>query len=380
MYAYYTHKMQSFDLSLLNQRINELSPSSNMEPLRFGYQRQSNETIIPHSGLVDPNLTHEENFEKFGLNFDPLAVEIFHNMGIDEDNELNINGTYSADGRLPREQAICKGYKGIINSRTGNLLGIGKKGWTPLHNNRIKEIGQKYVDAGILTLESVTLQNGGADCIIQYAINGTETDVTTGDPVKRRVSFVNSFSQSTSFMCSFYDVRLACFNQMQSVRKDGRNIIIKHTSSIDRLVRALPDHIDWAKRDFDVTVQQLRELNKVTVSQDKLVDVFKYAYQDKLKGTVTEKDGTVREKRYTDLDREWSAVRQQFIKETDKLGSTAYAIHQAITHHQTHIEGRTNNPHSVNAARIRFNNLINPNGSNSQRINRSFERCLALTR
>ena len=67
-------------------------------------------------------------------------------------------------------------------------------------------------------------------------------------------------------MCSFYDVRLACFNQMQSVRKDGKNIIIKHTSSIDRLVRALPDHIDWAKRDFDVTVQQLRELNKVVVS------------------------------------------------------------------------------------------------------------------
>ncbi len=371
--------MQSFDLSVLNQRINQLNPDSNMEPLSFGYQAQSNETRMPHSGLVDPTLSHEQNFEKFGLNFDPLAVEIFHNKGIDENNELGIKTTYSADGCDPRAQSICKGYKGIINSRTSELLGIGKKGWTPLNNSRIKEIGEKYVNKGILTLESITLQNGGADCIIQYAINGTETEIRKDDPVKRRVAFINSFSQSTSFMCSFYDLRLACFNQMQSVRRDGKNIIIKHTSSIDRLVRALPNHIDWAASDFTTTVQQLRAMDRTDVTRQNLIDVFQYAYQDKLKGTITEKDGTVREKTFTDLDREWQSVQNQYKKEADKLGNTAYAIHQAITHHQCHTEGRTNSPDSINASRIRFNNLINPNGSNSQRINRSLEQCLALT-
>jgi len=371
--------MQSFDLSVLNQRINQLNPESNMEPLRFGYQAQSNETRMPHSGLVNPNLSHFENFEKFGLNFDPYAVELFHNMGIDEDNELKINGTYNVTGYEARDQQLCKGYKAIINSRSGQLLGIGKKGWTPLNNSVIRDIGEKYVNAGILTLESITLQNGGADCIIQYAINGTETDIRKDDPVKRRVAFINSFSQSTSFMCSFYDIRLACFNQMQSVRKDGKNIVIKHTSSIERLVKALPDHIDWAKSDFTTTVAQLRALNKTEVTRENLVDVFNYAYQDKLRGTITEKDGTVRAKKYTDLDREWQAVQYQYRKESSELGNTAYAIHQAITHHQCHTEGRTNNPSSINASRIRFNNLINPTGSNSQRINRSLEKCLSLT-
>ena len=88
--------MQSFDLSVLNQRINQLNPVSNMEPLSFGYQAHSNETRMPDSGLVNPNLSHFENFEKFGLNFDPYAVELFHNMGIDEDNELKINEAKSA--------------------------------------------------------------------------------------------------------------------------------------------------------------------------------------------------------------------------------------------------------------------------------------------
>ena len=74
-----------------------------------------------------------------------------------------------------------------------------------------------------------------------------------------------------------------------------------------------------------------------------------------------------------------AAVQLQYKKEADKLGNTAYAIHQAITHHQCHTEGRTNSPDSINASRIRFNNLINPTGSNSQRINRSLEKCLALT-
>ena len=350
-----------------------------MEPLRFGYQAQSNETRMPHSGLVNPNLEHNANFEKFGLNFDPYAVELFHNMGIDEDNELGIKTNYSAEGFDPRDQSICKGYKGIINSRTGKLLGIGKKGWTPLNNSVIRDIGEKYVNAGILTLESITLQNGGADCIIQYAINGTETDIRKDDPVKRRVAFINSFSQSTSFMCSFYDIRLACFNQMQSVRKDGKNIVIKHTSSIERLVKALPDHIDWARSDFNTTVAQLRAMDRAKADVTDLKEVFQYAYQDKLRGTITEKDGTVRAKKYTDLDREWTAVQNQFRKESLKLGNTAYAIHQAITHHQCHTEGRTNSPDSINASRIRFNNLINPTGSNSQRINRSLEKCLALT-
>ena len=78
-----------------------------MEPLRFGYQAQSNETRMPHSGLVNPNLSHFENFEKFGLNFDPYAVELFHNMGIDEDNELKINGTYNVTGYEARDQQLC---------------------------------------------------------------------------------------------------------------------------------------------------------------------------------------------------------------------------------------------------------------------------------
>ena len=166
---------------------------------------------------------------------------------------------------------------------------------------------------------------------------------------------------------------------MQSVRKDGKNIVIKHTSSIERLVKALPDHIDWAKSDFTTTVAQLRALNKTEVTRENLIDVFNYAYQDKLKGTITEKDGTVRAKKFTDLDREWQAVQYQYRKESSELGNTAYAIHQAITHHQCHTEGRTNNPSSINASRIRFNNLINPTGSNSQRINRSLEKCLSLT-
>ena len=111
-----------------------------MEPLRFGYQAQSNETRMPHSGLVNPNLSHFENFEKFGLNFDPYVVELFHKMGIDEDNELKINGTYNVTGYEARDQQLCKVYNAIINSNTGKLLGIGKKGWTPLNNSVIIDI------------------------------------------------------------------------------------------------------------------------------------------------------------------------------------------------------------------------------------------------
>ena len=73
-------------------------------------------------------------------------------MGIDEDNELKINGTYNVTGYEARDQQLCKGYKAIINSNTGKLLGIGKKGWTPLNNSVIRDIGEKYVKAGILTL------------------------------------------------------------------------------------------------------------------------------------------------------------------------------------------------------------------------------------
>ena len=318
------------------------------------FKRIGNEDLISGTNgkVINPELATSDIFWQTGLAFEPLQVDV--------------KAVYGSNG------IDCPKHKAIINNRNGAVLNVTNKTYTPLNN----EIMQNCINANrdILDIEHVTSINNGARCFVSCAIKDSDQDVGNDDKIRRRLIFINSFDGSYSFKLVLIDFRLFCFNQMGRINNSKSKLVFKHTKNIIDYAKHLPEFIAYQKEDLIKSTEELKAMKNTYCNWENLREIFLESFADKLTGFTKDKDtGEKRAKSIIDIEKEYTAVKNQFNK-YDELN--LYSALNAITYQQTHLESRTKD--DIQAARVRFESLLS--GKCGMRIDKAREKCLSLTR
>ena len=325
---------------------------------RLGYQKQGNETIIGET--ITDNKTNEQIFYDTGLTFDVHTVPLVADTAKCD--------TIQSSGYIDVPNA-----KALINGRTGTVLSAVSGTYQPLNNSRTLDIIEQNKD--FLDIENVINGQGGAFSFVSCAMKDNIGEVTPDDKIKRRMIFINSFNNAYSYKVVIIDFRLFCFNQMGRINKSKNKLTMKHSKNITNWSKHLPEYIAQNRDDLQESIQEFRAMKKVPLEgTETLREIFLHSLQDKLKGQITDKrTKEKRNKNISDIDKEWSEVKNNFYRDNDH---SLYGALNAITYQQTHSEGRIldANKNAMN----RYQSLIA--GPCGNRIDIARERCLALTR
>ena len=326
---------------------------------RLGYQRQGNENIIGQT--ITDNKSNEQIFKDTGLTFDVFQVP------------LVADTAKCDDFTSPTQYIDVPNAKALINSNNGQVLSVVSGTYQPLNNSRTLQIIEQNKD--FLQIENVISGQSGAFSFVSCAMKDNIGEVTPDDKIKRRMIFVNSFNNSYSYKVIIIDFRLFCFNQMGRINKSKNKLTMKHSKNITSWSKHLPEYIAQNRDDLRESIEQFRAMKKVELKgTETLREIFLHSLADKLKGTVKDrKSGESRPKNISDIDKEWSEVKNNFYRDND---FSLYGALNAITYQQTHSEGRIldENKNAMN----RYQSLIA--GPCGNRIDIAREKCLQLTR
>jgi len=309
------------------------------------------------------------------------ASEAFQIAGLDWTAERRPVTFMGADGPLQSPDHVA-----IVRSDNDGLLGIHGTGYTPVQNSALVHLLDYLREDA--QLETVLSIRKGRRIYATATIN-TESEVVPGDRVRRYLHIFNSHDGSSGFGVFFSDIRLACANQLNfltgraasTATEEGAGLRRRHTSSVTEFAHKLPQLIDIERRTFSQSIDELRDLAKVTLTPEIARRVLERTYADRLAAPIRDKKtGDKRPRELTDLP-EIGMIRSHYtgntglgINDIPGISNTAYALFNAITQHATHDTGRAKDP--TERARGRLEALWG--GAAAKRIDRAREACLAL--
>jgi len=308
------------------------------------------------------------------------ASEAFAIAGLDWTADRRPVTFMGADGPVQSPDHVA-----IVRSDTDALLGIHGAGYTPVQNDALVRI-LDYLHEDV-TIENVLSLRGGRKVFATASID-TESEVLPGDTVRRYLHLFNSHDGSSGFGVFFSDIRLRCANQLSYLTgkalgaavSKGTGLRARHTASVTTFAERLPQLIDLERRSFRQSIDELRDLTSVQVTQEVARRVLEATYADKLAVPYKDKSGATRPRTIGDLT-EVDTVRSHFsgdtgygIRDLAGCAGTLYGLFNAITQCETHNLGRAKD--ETERARARLESLWG--GTSAKRITRAREACLAL--
>ena len=338
-------------------------------PAVYGRYRERGYAVNPITGrvgtMVPENVSASEAFAVAGLDWTAEKRPAFF-MG--------------PDGPVSSPE-----HCSIVRSDNDQLLGIHGSGYTPVQNSALVNL-LDYLREDI-EIENVLSIRGGRKLYVTASIR-VEDEVLPGDRVRRYLHAFNSHDGSSSFGVFFSDVRLACANQLTyltgkaagEASRSGAGLRMKHTASVTQFAQNLPALIDLERRSFSQSIDQLRDLTKLTLTPELARRVLEATYADKLAQPLKDKEtGNKRDRTLNDLP-EIGIIRSHYSGDTGLgmqlpgMRGTPYALFNAITQFETHDAGRAKD--ETERARARLISLWG--GESAKRIERAKEACLAL--
>lgn len=338
-------------------------------PSVYGRYRERGYAVNPITGrvgtMVPENVSASEAFAVAGLDWTAEKRPAFF-MG--------------PDGPVSSPE-----HCSIVRSDNDQLLGIHGSGYTPVQNSALINL-LDYLREDI-EIENVLSIRGGRKLYVTASIR-VEDEVLPGDRVRRYLHAFNSHDGSSSFGVFFSDVRLACANQLTyltgkaagEASRSGAGLRMKHTASVTQFAQNLPALIDLERRSFSQSIDQLRDLTKLTLTPELARRVLEATYADKLAQPLKDKEtGNKRARTLNDLP-EIGIIRSHYSGDTGLgmqlpgMRGTPYALFNAITQFETHDAGRAKD--ETERARARLISLWG--GESAKRIERAKEACLAL--
>jgi len=285
------------------------------------------------------------------------------------------------DGPLEAPQSVA-----IVRSDNDDLLGIHSSTYTPVQHSELINL-LDYLREDI-QIENVLSIRQGKKIYVTASIH-TEGDVLPGDKVRRYLHAFNSFDGSSAFGVFFSDIRLRCANQLNYLTRRGftkavdagQGLRMRHTASVTEFARNLPRFIDLERREFNTSMDQLRALTRVDLTEARIRQVLEATFSDKLARPVRDKGSTASRPRLLSDLTEIDTIRGHLegntgygITDVPGAAGTAYGLFNAITQFTTHDTGRAKD--ETERARARLESLFG--GESAKRIQRAREACLAL--
>lgn len=158
-------------------------------------------------------------------------------------------------------------HKAMVRSDTGAIIGIVGKDWTPIQNAEafaffdtiVKEKGMSYIKAKEI--------DGGSKVFLQAKVSTGE--VRKGDIVENRLTLVNAFNGSSSFMIRMTPMRLVCTNGLLSADKaHSIHVRIRHTRSAKERYEQALMIFAGAQKAFQTFLDASRALTQKMVDKE----------------------------------------------------------------------------------------------------------------
>lgn len=135
-------------------------------------------------------------------------------------------------GKIERREA--KGYKALVRSTDGKLLGIATDDYHPVQNSAIWAFFREFCTAGNMTLETAGSLCGGTRVWGLGKINGAEFDVAgIGNGVKDKTKMYALFSTGHkpgfATQAEITSIRVVCNNTLNMARNGGSDYRFKLT-------------------------------------------------------------------------------------------------------------------------------------------------------
>ena len=357
-------------VTTLTNRVTTAYAADGTGPMVYGRYRDRGYQVNPLIGRVGTMVP--ENVS---------ATEAFAIAGLDWTADKRPAFFMGPDGPVESRE-----HCSIVRSDTNQLLGIHGSGYTPVQNNALINL-LDYLREDI-EIENVLSIRDGRKVFATASIK-VEGEVLPGDRVRRYIHAFNSFDGSSGFGVFFSDVRLRCANQLSfltgraasNASRDGSGLRMRHTASVTRFAENLPRLIDLERQSFRQSLDELRDLTKLTLTPELARRILEATYADKLSIPIKDKQtGDKRDRTLNDLP-EVGIIRGHYtgdtglgIRELPGCYGSAYGLFNAITQFETHDAGRAKD--ETERARTRLESLWG--GEASRRITRAREACLAL--
>jgi len=158
----------------------------------------------------------------------------------------------------------------VVRKTDERVLGVVGSEYHPIQNAKAFEFFNPFVEQGFCTIETAGSLQGGRRVWMLAKVNGTETDIVKNDPVNAYFLVSNSHDGSTRARLGFCGTRVVCMNTLTIAHNESDLLRVSHTKNAAVALDKIQGIVDFQKKRFAGTVEQMRALARVGVTAESL--------------------------------------------------------------------------------------------------------------
>lgn len=237
-------------------------------------------------------------------------------------------------------ETLKTGQCSIIRCSDKSVLGNVSPDYHPVQNYDAFRFFDPVIQDGKVRIEAAGSLKGGRRVWMLARVIGTTADIMPGDPVNAFFLLSNSHDGSLTVRAGYTATRVVCANTLAAAHDESALLRIRHTKNVSIAIEKLHEIIDWNKRKFAGTVEQMRALARLGVREDTLRAYVKRVFAPEItKRTVCDED----------LDKAIEKVQAKVIPLFEKgrgndlpaIKGSAWAAYNAISEYLTWERGRS---------------------------------------
>jgi phage/plasmid-like protein (TIGR03299 family) len=226
-------------------------------------------------------------------------------------------------------------YFATQRSSDGKVLGYVGDRYHVTQNIEAFDRFRPFIENGILSLETAGSIMEGQRVWILARINPVQSaDVVPGDEVKPYVLLYHSHDGTLKHHFGITPVRTVCYNTLSAALVNGKSELfaVKHTKNAKAKLDSIADMINFAKGQFEATIEQYKALANKQINAKQLEQYVRIVYNLKPEGQEQRESSVLKE--VTELFSTGKGNSMPGVK------GTAWAAYNAVTEHLTWNRGR----------------------------------------
>jgi phage/plasmid-like protein (TIGR03299 family) len=245
--------------------------------------------------------------------------------------------------------------------------------WTPIQNSEALGQFQPAIDKGEIRVDTAGVLHGG-QCVwllCEILADHINNEVVPNDPVQPYVILSNWFQEGKATRVGFVNIRTVCANTEHAATMDNAARLVRcyHSRNAQNNVKNLIDGLDYARKDFALTLEKYQAMAKQGINRE---DLRKYV-RVVLDLDPEEPEHTLSTNARNKVDKIERLFDSGQGNNIFGVKGTVWAAYNAITEYYTHQHGRNDD--------TRLDSLWfgSKQTSSVKRIDKAFDMALNMT-